>query len=123
VVLQNYNWPGNVRELENAMQQAVIMADGRQIMPAHLPAHLRHETSLVDMGEILPSGSFERQLREYKVRLAEAAIREHNGNKTLAARSLSISRAYLHRLIRSAEPAGVFLAAEAAEPVPASRYN
>jgi len=32
------------------------------------------------------------------------AVRENNGNKTLAARSLSISRAYLHRLIRLAEP-------------------
>jgi len=37
-------------------------------------------------------------------RLAINAVREHNGNKTLAARSLSISRAYLHRLIRLAEP-------------------
>ena len=31
-------------------------------------------------------------------------MKENNGNKTLAARSLSISRAYLHRLIRLAEP-------------------
>ena len=31
------------------------------------------------------------------------AVRENNGNKTLAARSLCISRAYLHRLIRLAE--------------------
>jgi hypothetical protein len=31
------------------------------------------------------------------------AVRENNGNKTLAARSLNISRAYLHRLIRLAE--------------------
>jgi len=31
------------------------------------------------------------------------AVRENKGNKTLAARSLCISRAYLHRLIRLAE--------------------
>ena len=119
-LLQNHDWPGNVRELENVMQQAVIMADGRQIMASHLPAHLREGASSgVEMGELLPSGSFERQLRDYKIRLAEAAIREHNGNKTLAARSLSISRAYLHRLIRTAEPAGPFATAE----MPVSRYN
>jgi len=35
--------------------------------------------------------------------LAETAIRENNGNKSQAARSLSISRAYLHRLIRLAD--------------------
>jgi hypothetical protein len=32
------------------------------------------------------------------------AIQQCGGNKTLAAQSLSISRAYLHRLIRAAEP-------------------
>ena len=31
------------------------------------------------------------------------AVRDHHGNKTLAARSLCISRAYLHRLLRLAE--------------------
>ena len=36
-----------------------------------------------------PAGSFERQLRDYKIKLAETAVRENNGNKTLAARSLS----------------------------------
>ena len=30
-------------------------------------------------------------------------MQEHNGNKTLAVRSLQISRAYLHRLLRNAE--------------------
>ena len=50
-----------------------------------------------------PLGSFERQLRDYKIRLAVNAVRENNGNKTLAARSLQISRAYLHRLLRNAE--------------------
>ena len=54
------------------------------------------------------SGSFERQLRDYKVKLAVTAVRENNGNKTLAARSLSISRAYLHRLIRLADPDPMF---------------
>jgi DNA-binding NtrC family response regulator len=48
------------------------------------------------------SASFMQMLRDYRLMLAESAIREHNGNKTLAARSLQISRAYLHRLLRNA---------------------
>ena len=40
------------------------------------------------------------------------AVREANGNKTLAARSLSISRAYLHRLLRLAEEESEALYAE-----------
>ncbi len=58
---------------------------------------------VVNIADYHPAGSFERQLRDYKVKLAVKAVRENNGNKTLAARSLCISRAYLHRLIRLAE--------------------
>jgi DNA-binding NtrC family response regulator len=47
------------------------------------------------------SSSFIQMLHDYRLMLAESAIREHNGNKTLAARSLRISRAYLHRLLRN----------------------
>ena len=58
---------------------------------------------MVSIADYQPAGSFERQIRDYKVKLAAAAVRDNNGNKTLAARSLNISRAYLHRLIRLAE--------------------
>ena len=58
---------------------------------------------VVDIADYQPAGSFERQLRDYKIKLAVTAVRENNGNKTLAARSLCISRAYLHRLLRLAE--------------------
>jgi DNA-binding NtrC family response regulator len=32
-----YDWPGNVRELENAMERAVVVGKGRQILPEDLP--------------------------------------------------------------------------------------
>ncbi|MBV0934209.1 sigma-54-dependent transcriptional regulator [Marinobacterium weihaiense] len=32
-LLRRYHWPGNVRELENAIERAVILADGQQITP------------------------------------------------------------------------------------------
>jgi DNA-binding NtrC family response regulator len=101
-LLQNYSWPGNVRELENVIQRAIIVAQGATIRADDLPRNI-HEEGIVNIGDYQPAGSFERQLRDYKVKLAATAVRENNGNKTLAARSLSISRAYLHRLIRLAE--------------------
>ena len=121
-LLQNYSWPGNVRELENVIQQAVIMSRGKTVRTEDLPAHLREEATVV-MDDCLPSGSFERQLRDYKIRLAEAAVRENNGNKTLAARSLNISRAYLHRLIRSTDSPATFLQSDAMESIAVSHYN
>jgi transcriptional regulator with PAS, ATPase and Fis domain len=107
MMLENYAWPGNVRELENVIQRAIILARGNTLRVENLPANLREEvraSGLSGLEECSPGGSFERQLRDYKVRLAANAVRENNGNKTMAARSLSISRAYLHRLIRLADP-------------------
>ncbi|MGD0829999.1 MAG: sigma-54 dependent transcriptional regulator [Terracidiphilus sp.] len=122
-VLQAHRWPGNVRELENVMQRAIILAPGKVVRAEDLSVSIEDTDSdigdmsdiadmgdmgdvgdVVDIGDYHPAGSFERQLRDYKVKLAVTAVRENNGNKTLAARSLCISRAYLHRLIRLAEP-------------------
>jgi len=112
-MLQNYPWPGNVRELENVMQRAIILSPGTTLRAEDLTLSLPEEDDVdgedvVNIGDYHPAGSFERQLRDYKVKLAVTAVRENNGNKTLAARSLSISRAYLHRLIRLAEPDPMF---------------
>ncbi len=106
--LRSYPWPGNVRELENVIQRAIILATGDTIRIEDLPLSTPEEGAadlgdVVDIGEYQPSGSFERQLRDYKIKLAVTAVRDHSGNKTLAARSLCISRAYLHRLLRLAE--------------------
>jgi DNA-binding NtrC family response regulator len=113
-MLHSHRWPGNVRELENVIQRAIILAPGKIIRAEDLSASIEDTDldlddtgevdDIVDISDYHPAGSFERQLRDYKIKLAVTAVRENNGNKTLAARSLCISRAYLHRLIRLAEP-------------------
>jgi DNA-binding NtrC family response regulator len=117
-LLQSYRWPGNVRELENVMQRAIILSSGKTVRAEDFNLQIEETDpdigdlgdigDIVDIGDYNPAGSFERQLRDYKVKLAVTAVRENNGNKTLAARSLCISRAYLHRLIRLAEPDPLF---------------
>jgi DNA-binding NtrC family response regulator len=103
-LLEDYEWPGNVRELENAIQSAIIRADGSTIQPEDLPEKLQEvePTGSLDLPKLR---SFEALLRDYKVQIAIKALEECNGNKTLAARSLDISRAYLHRLIRDSASA------------------
>jgi DNA-binding NtrC family response regulator len=114
-MLQTFHWPGNVRELENVMQRAIILAPGRMVRAEDLCLKSQEPDEepvpfdeVVDIADYQPTGSFDRQLRDYKIRLAVAAVREHNGNKTMAARSLCISRAYLHRLLRLAETEQIF---------------
>ena len=47
-LLRSYHWPGNVRELENAIERAVILADGRQVTPDLLGLELEQQ-SLADI--------------------------------------------------------------------------
>ena len=101
-LLVAYDWPGNVRELENVIQGAVIMTDGDSIARSDLPARFQTEenTSNDIASNDLLSETFGGLLNQFKVGLVNQAVVDCHGNKTLAARRLGVSRAYLHRLLR-----------------------
>lgn len=44
-LLMAHDWPGNVRELQNAIERAVIFAEGDDLLPEHLPPALRGESA------------------------------------------------------------------------------
>jgi len=103
-LLLEYRWPGNVRELESVIQGAIILCDDDAIQPKDLPAAMQ-QPDLLGLGDALPGASFEEQMHDYKLKVVHKALQEYNGNKTLAARSLHISRTYMHRLIKDPEEA------------------
>mgnify|MGYP003681887236 CR=1 FL=1 len=39
-LMRDYHWPGNIRELRNILERAVILCDGQEIQPAHLPQEI-----------------------------------------------------------------------------------
>ena len=99
----SYEWPGNVRELENVIQGAIIRTDSDIIDVCDLPDDFRETETRVPELALAGNGKFDRMLRDYKFKLATQALEECGGNKTMASRSLAISRAYLHRLLKSNE--------------------
>ena len=108
----SHDWPGNVRELENVIQRAIIMANGNSIGLADIPEEYKDEESQTAGNFAMTAGegdSFDELLHEFKVNLVRNAVQESNGNKSLAAKKLRISRAYLHRLIRT-EPQLIYAA-------------
>ena len=92
--MAEYNWAGNVRELENAVQRAVVMAEGQTVETWHLPTNLRNGFEQSPVGK-----SYEDEVREFKRRLILRTLRECGGRKVEAARALGVARGYLHRLI------------------------
>jgi len=92
--LEEYAWPGNVRELENAIQRAVVLAEGPTIEMWHLPPSLRG-----GFEQPHTTHSYEEEVREFKRRLVLRTLRECGGNKAETARVLGLARGYLHRLI------------------------
>ncbi len=115
-MLQSFPWPGNVRELENVMQRAIILCPGRSVRAEDLslksqePPKKRRSplTKSSTSPTISPQAPLNASSATTRSGWPSTAVREHNGNKTLAARSLCISRAYLHRLLRLAETEHIY---------------
>jgi len=87
-VLGAYHWPGNIRELENAIERAANYAWEGEIGPEHLPAHLfnTNSSNSYDMSD------YRSALHGMDKEIISRALRDANGNKSAAARSLNMSR-------------------------------
>ncbi|QQK78277.1 sigma 54-interacting transcriptional regulator [Salicibibacter cibarius] len=90
-----YEWPGNVRELENILGRAVIHMNypEQELTAEHLPPlsseDRTYKPSLHEYGK--QSGSLAERMAAYEQKELKAALAEHRGNKTAAARALGIS--------------------------------
>ncbi|MGC2108632.1 MAG: sigma 54-interacting transcriptional regulator [Candidatus Korobacteraceae bacterium] len=95
-LLLNYSWPGNVRELENAIEHAIVLGLGDEIVPDDLPEALL---------EVRPteksSAQYHDRLNHLKKQMIADAVRQTKGNYTEAAKQLGVHPNYLHRLIRN----------------------
>ncbi len=85
-LLMAYHWPGNVRELENAIERAVLLADGEVLHARLLPPSLQ----MAKVGEAR-SGSLKVQLGVLEKELIIDALKVNKGNRAAAARQLGIT--------------------------------
>jgi two-component system, NtrC family, response regulator AtoC len=97
-LLQAHAWPGNVRELRNAIEHAVVLAEGGIIEPRHLPETVRRGES--PSSDAAPNtgaaaaeqGAMRDQIEVLERRAIEEALAAEKGNQTRAAERLGISR-------------------------------
>jgi len=92
-VLARYHWPGNVRELRNVLERALILCEGENIEPEHLPPELIAPLSSPQPAGFLfklpPQGI---PLETVERDLIRQALEICGGNQIRAAKLLSISR-------------------------------
>ena len=108
-----YNWPGNIRELEGVIGRAVLLVEGVDILPHHLPSDLRtpqahalpsaDETAAANPNAAecfvlpFPMGT---TLKEIEKSAILTTLAREDGNKSKTAKSLGIHRRTLHNKLR-----------------------
>ncbi len=100
-----HDWPGNVRELRNAVERAVVMAEGETLELGDLPpqvagssAPLRPaDAALADLPWAEARG---RALDAFDRSFLAAALERHGGNVSRTARAVGLHRQSLQKLLR-----------------------
>ena len=99
--LNRHDWPGNVRELLHAIEASMVVCDGDQILPEHLPPTVHASriaptltSSTTDSPSELPT------LVELERIHMERALKATLGHRGQAAKILGISERNLYRKLR-----------------------
>ncbi|MBR3559438.1 MAG: sigma-54-dependent Fis family transcriptional regulator [Bacteroidales bacterium] len=91
-LLQNCRWSGNVRELQNSVEKAVIMSDDETLQP---------EDFKISENQLVTNASTtDNTLEAAEERVIRAAVKKYNGNLSLVAKSLNISRPTLYNRLK-----------------------
>jgi DNA-binding NtrC family response regulator len=106
--LRAFDWPGNVRELRNAMELMCLMREGKQVRVRDLPERMRRASASPKETSERPKGSAKKRREVLEVRLdhplvetidrvLEAALALEDGNRSRAARRISVSLRTMQR--------------------------
>ena len=88
-----YPWPGNVRELENELRRLIVLGKGRELIGRE--ALSPHIAAALERRVTTARGSLHAAVAALELSMIEAALDQHGGNVSRAAKQLGISRTTL----------------------------
>ncbi|MCT2560388.1 sigma-54-dependent transcriptional regulator [Chryseobacterium herbae] len=83
--LKNYPWPGNIRELDHCIERSVILSNDKSLQLL-MPQLEEQENTITNLN-----------IEDMEEILIKKALKKHQGNISLAAEDLGLSRAALYR--------------------------
>lgn len=97
LALEGYDWPGNVRQLRNVVESAVLLSPNGELNAdsVNIPGKMRPSTPAGAVG--LPEGM---TLEEAERQILVQKLQENNGNRSVTAEQLGISRRTIQRKIK-----------------------
>lgn len=103
LALEAYDWPGNIRQLFNALEYALVHADGPTILPQHFPPEIE-SVAQPTPSATAPAPSlvraYYRPQQQAETETISRVLAETGGNKAEAARRLGMSRTTLWKRLK-----------------------
>ena len=109
-ILQDHEWRGNIRELENAIERAILLAEGDTIMPEHImideksPENVNANVNTKENISVISAGLSVHQMERS---LIMKTLGEVKGNRTMAAKLLGIGVRTLRNKLKEYREEGV----------------
>ncbi|MBP5319724.1 MAG: sigma-54-dependent Fis family transcriptional regulator, partial [Kiritimatiellae bacterium] len=95
--LEGYAWPGNVRQLRNVVESAVLLSTDGILTADSLSLPGRTRPAASPDGLVVPEGM---TLEAMERAVLESRLRANNGNRTVTAEQLGLSRRTIQRKIK-----------------------
>lgn len=108
-ILLAHDWPGNVRELKNAIERALILAEGGRITLADLPPEItkaprRPSDAPAPAADFI--GNLPEMIHKFEINVLTQAVSEAGGDRRVAAQRLGIALSTLYRKLEEHEKLG-----------------
>jgi DNA-binding NtrC family response regulator len=104
--LERYDWPGNIRELKNAIERALVLSHGDELVAGDLPEEVLHGVPILPKGADegddigLREKDFREAKRKFEVAYLLRQLGSHRWNISRTAATIGLHRQSLQERLR-----------------------